>query len=267
MARNEITSSGRREQETKPSVLITAENNDSIEIANNFIHKNFQGGIHVNTKSSSVKCTILNNVINFNINGSESILLKSPDDASPHVTIAGNKLVQNNLNQSVDLLHVKNFRAEIIENVFLGNLMRYVLNWDTSYSGKGLGICEKNTFSMNAGYLQTIVLQGSKKVIKKNYIVNPGNYFEIAVFPNYHVTDIADQFDARFNWWGYDSRDDIQKRIRDTSSRSDIPVVVVDPFLVTPPETFNRGRTTLTWISYEMNLTNKLIAEKSRFLL
>ena len=80
--------------------------------------------------------------------------------------------------------------------------MRYVLNWDTSNSDNKSGICEKNIFSMNIGYLQTIVLKGSRKVKNRNFIVNPGNNFEIVVLQNYPVRNTDVLFDVRYTTGG-----------------------------------------------------------------
>ena len=239
IARNQITSSGRQER-LNHSIKVFGQKDD-IEISNNFFYDNSQGGIHIKTSSSALKVKILNNVIRFNINGSDSIFVQALDGAFPYVKIAGNELTRNELNQSSDLVHIKNFRAEIIGNLFLENLMKFVLNWDTAYNDSNTtGICAKNTFSLNAGYLQTIVLKGRKKVLNRNYIVNPGNYYEIAVFPNYLVNNSDNQFDARFNWLGYGSKGTLLKRIRSTAS--DFPVVAVEPFLLSPWETFERGK-------------------------
>ena len=238
ISRNQITSSGR--QDSLNYSIEVFGRKDDIEISNNFFYNNSQGGIHIKTSSSALKVKILNNVIRFNINGSDSIFVQALDGAFPYVKIAGNELTRNELNQSSDLVHIKNFRAEIIGNLFLENLMKFVLNWDTAYSENNTGICEKNTFSLNAGYLQTIVLKGRKKVLNRNYIVNPGNYYEIAVFPNYLVNNSDNQFDARFNWLGYGSKGTLLKRIRSTAS--DFPVVAVEPFLLSPWETFERGK-------------------------
>ena len=238
IARNQITSSGRQER-LNHSIKVFGQKDD-IEISNNFFYDNSQGGIHIKTSSSALKVKILNNVIRFNINGSDSIFVQALDGAFPYVKIAGNELTRNELNQSSDLVHIKNFRAEIIGNLFLENLMKFVLNWDTAYSENNTGICEKNTFSLNAGYLQTIVLKGRKKVLNRNYIVNPGNHYEIAVFPSYLVKNDDNQFDVRFNWLGYGSKGTLLKRIRSTAS--DFPVVAVEPFLLSPWETFERGK-------------------------
>ena len=240
ISRNQITSSGR--QDSLNYSIEVFGRKDDIEISNNFFYDNSQGGIHIKTSSSALKVKILNNVIRFNINGSDSIFVQALDGAFPYVKIAGNELTRNELNQSSDLVNIKNFRAEIIGNLFLENLMKFVLNWDTAYSENNTGICEKNTFSLNAGYLQTIVLKGRKKVLNRNFIVNPGNYFEIAVFPNYLVNNRDNQFDARFNWLGYGSKDTLLERIRNTKSPSDFPVVAVEPFLLSPWETFERGK-------------------------
>ena len=239
ISRNQITSSGR--QDSLNYSIEVFGRKDDIEISNNFFYDNSQGGIHIKTSSSALKVKILNNVIRFNINGSDSIFVQALDGAFPYVKIAGNELTRNELNQSSDLVNIKNFRAEIIGNLFLENLMKFVLNWDTAYNDSNTtGICAKNTFSLNAGYLQTIVLKGRKKVLNRNYIVNPGNYYEIAVFPNYLVNNSDDQFDARFNWLGYGSKGTLLKRIRSTAS--DFPVVAVEPFLLSPWETFERGK-------------------------
>ena len=238
IARNQITSSGRQER-LNHSIKVFGQKDD-IEISNNFFYDNSQGGIHIKTSSSALKVKILNNVIRFNINGSDSIFVQALDGAFPYVKIAGNELTRNELNQSSDLVNIKNFRAEIIGNLFLENLMKFVLNWDTAYSENNTGICEKNTFSLNAGYLQTIVLKGRKKVLNRNYIVNPGNHYEIAVFPSYLVKNDDNQFDVRFNWLGYGSKGTLLKRIRSTAS--DFPVVAVEPFLLSPWETFERGK-------------------------
>ena len=169
---------------------------DDIEVSNNFIHDNSQGGIHVHSDSNALKVKILNNVISFNINGSESILVQALGGASPLVKIAGNELTRNELNQFSNLVNIKNFRADIIGNLFSENLMKFVLNWDSTYNDNDTGICEKNTFSRNAGYLQTIFLKGRKKALNRNFIVNPGYLYEIAVFPSYLVNNTDDQFDV-----------------------------------------------------------------------
>ena len=109
-------------------------------------------------------------------------------------------MAQNYLNQS-DIVHIKNFGTDIIQNLFLKDYMRYVLNWDTSNSDNK-SIYEKNIFAMNIGYLQTIVLKGSRKVMNRNFIVNPGNNFEIVVLPNYPVRNTDEQFDVRYTTGG-----------------------------------------------------------------
>ena len=196
----------------------------------------------------------MNNVISFNINGSESILVfQAPAGASPLVKIAGNELTWNELNQFSNLINIKNFRADIIGNLFSKNRMNVALNWDSTYNDNDTGICEKNTFSRNAGtgtYLRTIFLKGRKKVLNRNFIVNPGYRYEIVVSPSYLVNNTDDQFDARFNWLGYGSRDTLLKRIRSTKSQSDFPVVAVEPFLSSPRETFERGKNAIIVIFY-----------------
>ena len=251
ISRNEITSSGLHNS-ANPGIQILGKMDD-IEVSNNFIHDNSQGSIHVHSYSKALKVKILNNVISFNINGSESILVQAPDGASPFVKIAGNELTRNELNQFSNLVNIENVRADIIENLFSENLMKSVLNWDSTYNDNDTGICEKNTFSRNAGYLQAIFLKGGKKTVNRNFIVNLGYHYEIAVFPSYLVKNTDDQFDVRFNWLGYGSRDTLLKRIKSTKSQSDFPVVAVvavEPFLSSPRETFERGKIIVIVIFY-----------------
>ena len=249
ITRNQITSCNNQEKEPRPSILISVKNRDKIEISNNFIHNNSQGGIHINGDSSDIQCTIINNIISSNINGSESILLHAPDVTSPYVRIAGNELSRNNLSRFTDVIYIKNFRADIIRNIFSENFMRYVLNWDTSYNGNETGICENNTFFMNTGHLQTIVLKGSKKIIHRNFIVNPGNYPEILVIPNYPVRSTSEQFDLRFNWWGYGTRENILRRLQNSNSSTRFPVISYEPLIANPATIANRGRCTLLLIN------------------
>ena len=159
-------------------------------------------------------------------------------------------MTRNELNQFSNLVNIENVRADIIENLFSENLMKSVLNWDSTYNDNDTGICEKNTFSRNAGYLQAIFLKGGKKTVNRNFIVNLGYDYEIAVFPSYLVKNTDDQFDVRFNWLGYGSRDTLLKRIRSTKSQSDFPVVAVEPFLSSPRETFERGKIIVIVIFY-----------------
>ena len=238
VARSHVSSSGQFGNTMQPSIKVSASNNDYIEISNNLIQNNIQGGIQVKFESVSVNGLIVDNVISMNVIGNEAILVEAEKESSS-ILIAGNYLRRNDITHSKDLVVIKNISAVIRENTFLDNTVRYVLNWDSpDVINQTTGYCLNNNFFLNKGRLHTMLVKGTRKIIRHNFLVNPASQFEITTLPS---SPANVSIDARLNWWGHVSSGRILKRIKDKRTASDLPVVAYEPFLSSPSEIFSTG--------------------------
>lgn len=231
VTQNQIMSSNFQYDEMKSGIQISSHKEDSLEISNNFIQNNINSAIHIKATTSGFRCSILNNAISSNINGSEVIIFEGEAGATPYVHIAGNYFSHNDLKHSEDLVLIKNAQARIVGNTFYDNTIRYVLNWDSGYDKNKTGVCLNNIFYLNNGYLYTILVKGTGKIIHNNVLLNPVNRFEIATLSSSHVKVPVD---ARYNWWGHTTSMEILKRIKDKRSAIGLPVVMFQPFLIAP---------------------------------
>ena len=229
--RCQFSSLGLTSRATQSCINISANNEDYLEISNNFIHGNSHGGIFIHANSSDVRGFLINNVITSNVNGTDVVLVRGLHGSRASFLVAGNYLKTNDPRYPGDLISMENVWATIKNNTIFDNTARYIVNWEGGdYTNQTTGNCLNNMFYLNNAHLHTTVLaKGTGKVFRHNLFANPANNYEISTLPSQNTSTAINAAD---NWWENTDDAQISRRIKDRRSSPLLPVVNYKPYLL-----------------------------------
>ncbi|XP_033095398.1 protein bark beetle-like [Anneissia japonica] len=208
---------------------IMSHRNGNCSITENLFKENY-GNVTIHGTSNYSTITVAHNYF---LSNRESGVLSVKGESSP-VYIIGNQFYYNEPSTSNDVITIMEGNTYLTDNVFYYNHGRHLIFvlGDNIYGNR---LIERNIMIYNTGQRSdekfTILLDNINTNITRNYIVNAGNEFEVAL-----TSRVTSTVDATNNWWGADDIIQLKSRVRDSKNIIGHAFIQQEPFYTSPSE-------------------------------
>ncbi|XP_033126260.1 uncharacterized protein LOC117124219 [Anneissia japonica] len=205
--------------------------NGNCSITGNLFVENY-GDLAIHEVSTDSIVMVAHNY--FRSNTESGVLSVKTTSDSSSIWITGNQFYYNKPSATNDVVTIMGRNTCVTNNVFFYNHGRHLIFvlGDITY---GNGLIERNIMIFNTGQRSderfTMLLDNINTNISRNYIVNAGNEYEVAL-----TSRVTSTVHATYNWWGADGIFYVQSRVRDSKNIIDHAFIQQEPFLTLPSE-------------------------------
>ncbi|XP_033103075.1 protein bark beetle-like [Anneissia japonica] len=214
---------------SQTSNKIMSQRNGNCSITENLFVGNY-GDVAIHGISTDSIVTIAHNYF---LSNTEGGVLSVKSEFSP-IWITGNQFYYNKPSANNDVVTIMGGNTCVTNNVFCYNHGRHLIFvlGDINYGSR---LIERNIMIYNTGQRSderfTMLLDNINTNISRNYILNAGNEFEVAL-----TSRVKSTVDATYNWWGADDIFYVKSRVRDSKNIIGHAFIQQEPFFTSPSE-------------------------------